>query len=100
MSVLVGAIKSFLKQFEPSSKGLTQEGNITYESERYTMYNNKYRIHIIVEQKLEDLDEALRRALDDEDFHRADKISKLIEKRGYDTGREMPGIGRDPDEGI
>ena len=88
MTSLADAIASFIGAYKPLSTGITEEENVTFSTERYMVYNNKYRIHIIVESKLEDLDAALQKALDDEDYHTADKIDELIKKRKEDPDEE------------
>ena len=84
MSALADAITSFLAPYKPLSSGITEEGNFTFSTERYTIQNGNHRIHIIVESKLQDLDEALQKALDDEDYHKANKIDEIIKKRKDD----------------
>lgn len=81
MTSLAEAIAGFLGAYKPLSTGITEDENITFSTERYMVYNNKHRIHIIVETKLEDLDEALQKALDEEDYHTAGKLEDLIQKR-------------------
>lgn len=98
MSALTQALVSFLKPYVPVNTGLIHDGNVTFSTERYTISNNNYRIHIIVESKLEDLDEALQRALDNEDYHQAEKINQIINQRKNESSGEAEGIDRDPDE--
>ena len=87
-SSLAQAIGSFLNQYIPSSTGVSQEGSITYQFERYEFWNDKYRVHVIVENKLEDLDIALQKAIDSENFELAGKLQDIIGARNNAENKE------------
>lgn len=98
MSALADMVRSFVKTFEPQSRGITEEGNVVFEFERYSWMNPDFRVHIIVDRKIEDYDEALRKALEDENYEKAEKINQIINKRN-DPGRKDGRIEGNSSEG-
>lgn len=98
-SAFAKAISSFLNQYQPSATGVTQEGGITFEFERYSFWNNQHRVHVIVESKLEDLNEALQKALETENYELAGTLRDIIQQRTDDSRREETGTEEDPERG-
>ena len=80
-SSLAQAIGSFLNVYKPNATGVTQEGPITYQFERYNFWDDNFRVHVIVENKLEDLDVALQKAIDSENFELASRLRDVIAAR-------------------
>lgn len=78
---LAKALASMMGEWEPVTKSVITEGAVTLVSEQYILQNPEYRVRVIVESKVQDLNEALQIALDNEDYKAASVIRDLLNKK-------------------
>lgn len=73
-------IGEFFKRIAVTRSGIINDGDTTIIYEQLTFYLGKYKLTLVAEEVVEDLNEQINMALQQENYELADELTKRLEE--------------------